>query len=530
MSQGSPVDHSTRRRCLSTTRMGGWRVAAAVSAAALALLQGGCEHDSYMDPSRVGRFEHTPTITPVLERLSAVEGPGAMSGEYAKVTAEDLTPEVDAYRVDAGDGVEILVNEIFNPTATERFERVVDPRGFIDVPQLPAVYVAGMTSDEAAQTIATQYKARRILNEPVVSFNVAARRRLTFNVMGGVAAPGTYQIPRPDFRLLEALSQGGRFQEQTEWVYVIRSIPLSEKAAGRFRPGDMTPSVEKTAPGRVVNVPPGPGQAPAQGKSVLDIVDELGSQPPLNQPKAPGMVGAPGDGSRGPMIDIDATSARPSGRTGTTTSLSDTTSTPGASRWVFVNGQWVAASALGRPSAQGGRGVNVNPATDVITQRVLQIPMSGLLSGSAEHNVVIRPGDIIRVPAPSEGLVYVEGSVQRPGPYSIPTVGRLTLQRAIVAAGGLNEVAIPERMDITRFVGTDRQATVRLNFRAIKEGTQPDLYLRDGDIINVGTNFWAQPLAVIRNGFRASYGFGFILDRNFGFDVFGPQRTSDNNF
>jgi cold shock CspA family protein len=36
---------------------------------------------------------------------------------------------------------------------------------------------------------------------------------------------------------------------------------------------------------------------------------------------------------------------------------------------------------------------------------------------------------------------------------------------------------------------------------------------------------------VIRNGFRASYGFGFIVDRNLGDDIFGiskVQRESIN--
>ncbi len=44
--------------------------------------------------------------------------------------------------------------------------------------------------------------------------------------------------------------------------------------------------------------------------------------------------------------------------------------------------------------------------------------------------------------------------------------------------------------------------------------------------MNVGTNFWAYPLAVIRNGFRASYGFGFLIDRNFGNDIFGAPPTN----
>jgi hypothetical protein len=66
-----------------------------------------------------------------------------------------------------------------------------------------------------------------------------------------------------------------------------------------------------------------------------------------------------------------------------------------------------------------------------------------------------------------------------------------------------------------------RQATIRINMRAIAEGTQPEILIKPDDRINVGTNLWAFPLAVVRNGFRASYGFGFLLDRNFADEVFG---------
>jgi hypothetical protein len=87
-------------------------------------------------------------------------------------------------------------------------------------------------------------------------------------------------------------------------------------------------------------------------------------------------------------------------------------------------------------------------------------------------------------------------------------------------------VGIPERVDLTRRIGDDREATIRLNLRAIFEGTQPDVFLKPDDQVNVGTNFWAQPAAIIRNGFRMTYGFGFLLDRNFGNDVFGAPPTN----
>lgn len=563
-----------------------------------------CENDSYMNPSIVGRWEDTPTLVPILDRLAVVEGTNNPDfGEFSEITQADLIPEVDPYRIDAGDGVQVFVNELFNPNQLETYERVVDRRGHIDLPNIPAVFIAGKTTDEAAAAIAAAYKARGVLNEPVVSITVPAQRRQTFNLIGGVNSPGTYSIPRPEFRLLEAISQGGRFSEYVQWVYVIRGVPLTDRAAGRYAETTTpTQGVNGSTPGAgpAVNLPNDPNAQPGQGKpgevkkeSVLDLIESLGGpevQPapapaptptpapaPAPSPTpgiAPGMMQPAPDApvpARPPVIDLEAI-ANPEGKpaakppqptpaptptTAPTEPEAGTQATPASPpaielpptlgrtdsparpptpapqsaatpspRWVFVDGQWVPAGAASSRGNKPGKAGTPNPATDVLSQRVIRIPMSALLGGSAMYNIVIRPGDVVRVPSPMEGLVYVAGQVARPGPYSLPAVGKpLTLIRAIDSAGGLSDTAIPERVDITRFVGPDRQATVRLNFRAIAEGTQPDLYMREGDRINVGTNFWALPLAVVRNGFRASYGFGFILDRNFGYEIFGPQDT-----
>jgi hypothetical protein len=161
---------------------------------------------------------------------------------------------------------------------------------------------------------------------------------------------------------------------------------------------------------------------------------------------------------------------------------------------VFLDGKWV---QLAGPAPQAGAS-GTKPEDNrprVVAQRVIRIPYKQLLDGDASVNIVVRPGDVVRVPSPPVGEIYVDGQVNRPGVYNIPQVGRLTLTRVIT------------------------------------EGTQPDVYLKPDDRINVGTNFWALPLAVIRSGFRANYGFGLVVDRNFGSDIFGvpPEAQSRNS-
>jgi hypothetical protein len=41
------------------------------------------------------------------------------------------------------------------------------------------------------------------------------------------------------------------------------------------------------------------------------------------------------------------------------------------------------------------------------------------------------------------------------------------------------------------------------------------LYLKSDDQVMVGTIIWAPFVAAIRNGFRITYGFGFLYDRNY---------------
>ena len=174
---------------------------------------------------------------------------------------------------------------------------------------------------------------------------------------------------------------------------------------------------------------------------------------------------------------------------------------------------------------QGLIGVGKDGEVLPMIPRIVEIPYARLLEGDMRYNVVIRPGDVIRVPAPLIGNVYIMGAISRPGTYALPGDHDLTLKQLVAAAGNLSQIAIPERVDLTRRVKDNREAMVRLNLREIFNGTQPDIYLKPNDLVNIGTNFFATPLAVVRNGFRMTYGFGFVLDRNFETEVFGDTTS-----
>ena len=182
--------------------------------------------------------------------------------------------------------------------------------------------------------------------------------------------------------------------------------------------------------------------------------------------------------------------------------------------WVPVRSTAPPGDDLQQPSA-------AQLVSSSFVERIIEIDFQRLKRGDSSYNIIIRPDDRIYVEEPVSGVVYLDGEILRPGVYNFPISGRLTLSRLVAAAGGPGPLSIPTRVDLTRVVGNNREAPIRLNLAAIRNRTQPDILLRPDDHIILGTNFWATPLAVFRNGLRMTYGFGFLLDRNFGSDVFG---------
>jgi len=74
----------------------------------------GCEWDGFLiDPSVVGRWEHTPTVVPILDRIDVIERD---SGEFVDVTdilPQDLIPEPTDYRSGSGDALQVDILEFF---------------------------------------------------------------------------------------------------------------------------------------------------------------------------------------------------------------------------------------------------------------------------------------------------------------------------------------------------------------------------------------------------------------------------------
>ena len=480
----------------------------------------GCEIDSFFNPSVTGYYEHTPTSMPILDRIDVIEREVGYRPEITKPTSDDLVPNELVYRLAPGDVVRVEIYELVAANQTDVSVRVVDQAGSIRLPTLGDLQAAGLTVDELQEDIIRRLEG--LITDPLVTVVLEDGRSFQFTIYGAVAGTGIYALTRPDFRIMDALSLAGGTASTTQRILIIREVAIDET---------VRPEYER---GTGIAVP----ESESEAKDIDALIDALGGGASPSAMRQ----------SDEPPVDIDdlqnvSIEDRPSAIPGTDRVRNPQTTRGETDAFIFDEDrqEWVRISAAAAAELEKS-GSNLRPDTEresvaVIPDprespyatRIIEVDYQALARGDSNLNIVIRPGDRVFLDTPDIGVVYIDGEIIRPGVYQLPIAGKLTLSRLVAAAGGLNPIAIPERVDLTRKISADREATLRVNLAAIRNRSEPDVFMRQDDHIHIGTNFLAAPLAVIRNGFRFTYGFGFLLDRNFGNDVFGAPPTNIGN-
>jgi polysaccharide biosynthesis/export protein len=505
---------------------------------AATMLMGGCEVDSFFDPSKTGRFENMPTTIPILERIDAIEGRDRLTTDVTQVTREDLLPTDLTYRMSPGDAITVEVPELLQPGRIWGVQKRIDTSGYFRIPTVGEVPAAGLTTQEFEDEISRRLAG--VMENAVVTVSVDEGIGFQYTLYGLVQQVGVYPLRRPDMRIREAMAMAGGLPDIVSTVYVIRDVPLTQSVGpynlkSKLGGGGVSPPSGTPQPQQPVDIEElirqmdkdkkdgaQPGVLRMDGEPVIDI-DDLAPATPPRKPAVP----VEGRGTTG------GTSTAPGTTPGTTpgTAPAAAIDAGGSSdSFIFVEerGEWVRVKRqAGQGDAAAQAAAEAAPERDnLLLERIIEIPAEKIRQGDAAYNIVIRPNDAIYVREPYNGFIYVDGEVLRAGVYGMPPNGSITLSRIVTAAGGLNPVAIPERVDLIRKVAPNREATIRVNLAAIRRRTEPDIFLKPDDHIIVGTSFIATPLAILRSGFRATYGFGFLLDRNFGNDVFGAPPGS----
>ena len=395
----------------------------------------------------------------------------------------DFEYSAEDYKIGPGDILDISVLDLFHDGLETVLRRQVTESGYIDLPLLDdRVLAENKNQEQLKDDIIDEYEPD-ILIDPTVSVTIIAQRQNTFSILGAVARTGQYNVVRRSMRLLEALAlAGGITQSNIQYIYVIRQRPPRLRAVkkpardAKGKPGDQP----KDAP--LPKIPDDDKGKPAGDKTKPADARE---QTMLPAPRPSPMLAETGDAPPAPPSDDTP------GRTG-----------------------------KADPFAAAGTG-----GADAV--RIIAIDLKKLRSGDPRMNVVVLDKDVVNIPPLEIGEFYMAGEVQRPGVYSL-TGRKVTVKMAIAAAGNLGHLAWPENSVLIRRIGNASEQVIPLDIERIFRGEQNDLFLKPNDVIAVGTDVRAPFLAVLRNAFRMTYGFGFIYDRNFGVTSNNTtQRTSE---
>jgi protein involved in polysaccharide export with SLBB domain len=483
------------------------------------LSAGGCILDvpSFIDPGETAGLRDQggskePLVVQILDELDPVLEEG--NREYANAEVprpEDLVIEPADYVVGPGDLLQVTVFDLEGVGLQTVKQTRVSGTGNVALPYLnKTVRAEGLTEIDLQQAIAQSYKEAGVLDQANVSVSVVEARNRAFSVLGSVARPGTYVITDEQFRLLDAITQAGDIvSPYLEDVYIFRRTDDMKKGATTNHGAATVPAAkEPAAPGATQPAddlaPPKPqSNSRVQPKSLKKSVM---LQAQGNDPLAPDAGAA-----RPAAADVVAEDTDESARVGR------------------IDGQDVVVQPAEKPAADVTLPSDPNapfefgdlpPSSDV---RVIRIPLARLRAGEFQYNIAIRPRDTVYVPPGQTGFYYMEGHVARAGAYGF-NGQKITLKQAVWSASGLDGLSIPQRTDIVRRIGPNREMYYRVDLAAVFAGKRPDIYLKSNDQVLVGTNFIAPFLAAVRSGFRMTYGAGFLYDRNFAYSTNDQNR------
>jgi protein involved in polysaccharide export with SLBB domain len=373
-------------------------------------------------------------------------------------------------------------------------------------------------------------------------FGLSRASRSSDELSRGVGKPvlppsRSSMVPSSHREIPQPAEPAQKFESEREMLDLIApraqsAWPQSRKLAGAL-PTESAPSdvVASVVPGNLrVQAPPQGTSAESVVQTPIEFGDSRLTEPPLTETKPRERTEwIFRDGKWVQVTITDEGSRRPKALEPSDRPVTTQGGPNGGGEWTLRDGKWVRTDQGGLqtvkpPTAAAPAGPAQPSGLDklpmeaqweqAIQTRLIRIPADKLLAGDPRYNIIIKPGDTIHVPVDIIGEFVIGGNVNRSGYIDI-TGRQMTLKMAIAAAGGLGPLAWPKNVEVIRRIGTAREEIVMVDLDKIASGEQPDFFIKPNDMINVGTHPTSRWRAVLRNAFRATYGFGFVYDRNF---------------
>jgi polysaccharide export outer membrane protein len=523
----------------------------AICMAAMLTLAAGCEtiqdlfktdEDRFLGPDIMVRNPKRSRIQPIKGGIGVADIRTDLPPNATPPTEEDATYREEEYVIGPTDLLDISIMDLMSPGVETVLRREVTDAGNVDLPLLPRrIEAKGKTQEQLKQAIMAAYKESRVLNDPVVSVSVVNRKQNMYTVLGAVMRSGPYNIIRKDMRLLEALGFAGDVLSPTcRYVFIIRPAPATKLPPSDANMLEGTPRGPEPLGPLPPEFPPGGTPASTSAPTPESAIVRKLLDPNVRPDSAP----APAPSG------VRRLSAAVGGAASSAAGDEAPPPAPKGAGWDFRNGKWVrtdqgngtaapptAPVRLPSSARTSSQAIDANLSPFEIWKqkeksegsRLIVVNYQQLMTADPRSNIVIRDNDVINVPRDVTGEFYVMGEVARPGVYSL-TGRKVTVKMAVAAAGNLNQTAWPQNSILVRRIGDDQEQVIPLDIEAIFYGRATDYFLKPDDLIAVGSN-WRQPfMAIFRNAFRFSYGFGFVYDRNFGSPQFGSPGLDARRF
>ncbi len=502
----------------------------------------GCSRD-YLDPTQLGRFRPVPAVNVILESLGVADEPKTTYEGAEDPRPEDLISYEQEYAFGVGDVAQIIIYELFREGTPDVRNYVINETGRVSIPEVGQIRAAGLTERMLEDEI-KYILSPSIIKDPSVTVSLRSSQSSTFSISGqGIARSSRFPLPRYNLRLSEVIAiAGGIGQFNISNIYVSRDVTGTEVGLiPTEEPGAEAKSgIEREIPEPHPVVPGDIDKELSPEDEMLEII-----QPDVGTAGVNGVIISSAEMITGDELETLALLEQVESPDKITSAKKADSS---RIEWVFEDGKWIPFRAgpaekpkesqrpvgdttlppeESRPSGYGWDQIG-GAGTQT---RVIKIPVDKLEGGDPKYDILIRPGDRISVPIDIIGEFWVMGNTRFAGPIQL--TGRpMTLKMAIATAGGLNAVAHPQKVEVIRRLGRNKaglvqEETVMVDLDKISKGLQPDFFIKPFDMINVGTHGTSRYLAVLRNAFRATYGFGFIYDRNFATRDFGAVQTMD---
>lgn len=147
-----------------------------------------------------------------------------------ELTGADLRPEKEAFRLGAGDVLEIEIVEVPHTKAVTS----IIPDGMLYYDAADGIYAAGKTLEELEAALVSELKKIESYSFPIVNINLKKVESRTYTILGQIKKPGVYGMSQPTTILEAVASAGGTYTsflggKTTDLADLNRSILVRDK-------------------------------------------------------------------------------------------------------------------------------------------------------------------------------------------------------------------------------------------------------------------------------------------------------------